>query len=1153
MTSTNNIYAINFNQSTPDSTKSNIFPFPQLTQNQKQQQFQESFELAGGAEAWVERIERECIEGSAISPALVKNNVQFIEDTGRWEINDRLGQSIVRFPEGNLETGEWNRFKNHKYLAAAFFISENGQIFNAKVANPKENFEKKFKGFGEKPEWEPTGKMRRYEAVKDGGNRILWASLDTDTRILINLRYGCNMPLTGSIWPWVLEHPEIPVAITEGAKKALSLCSQGFLCVAVLGISCWSVPKTKDPETGATDPNEARILMPELAELAKGGRLMPIWYDQDDPKTKLKALMSAKYEGNLLATALKAAGANKDTSLMWWPDWMGKGIDDVIVKLIKQGESVSEWIEVTISGSKNAAIYSQVTQMYTLPADRVIESQTKGGYLSDHLDLKLEPGNIHAIIAGTGAGKTTLIRWQIEAWIKAGGFVLVITPTNNLGKQLAENVRLPHRHDFFSDDLLQAQAQHAGGLVCCVDSLYKVEKFIPKDMPLLVILEEADQVANHATIGHTLKKGKYALAQESLARVLNQAQSVILAEARIPENTLRYVEQLSGKPTRVFIHELEILKRQVTCYSGQVSGFEALIFHRVNNGERILVTSDSQKFLQKLERLLRQEIPDLKALRNDRKTAYLAEIKELTISPNEVLAREQLQVLFYSPSCKSGWDLTGKDKEGNEYVFDRVMAVMRVLPTSEQIQLLARYRDDCPWDIFLPETIQVTGDEAVGNPRKLSRKAEDEAQVISHNWNIPYDPANRSPLEKIARDHYVVAIARAGLEKRINRYSMVQRLIEDGHTVIEEKLPYNKKMADRMKVIGNEIDREWGDLVASIPLGDGDNISFAEKLEQIETPTPEQTAKAEKIFLVFQHPGVDFNNPEVCFHSTRKYKAMVKGVDAEAAARNPLVVNAAHKKTTLEQFEESILAVHHLPHKADKAALIRGCGILEMVTSGESFTFLSPEVLELMRKILAKAADWKRLFGYNFAPEQEPITFMTRAAKCLAIKFDVSRPGTEGRLRHYQVYTTELIDERLEEVMEKLEEERAKYDGKTQDELDQIVDDREQKALAKFIRKHGRPPEGFHGEFEMFNEQMNMERVDSLDVLTAEHQARIDKLLALRSEVEIRATLLESALGRYAAAASIGSITGVTDIERMDDGVVGDVRGDRSSPNLATG
>jgi hypothetical protein len=112
---------------------------------------------------------------------------------------------------------------------------------------------------------------------------------------------------------------------------------------------------------------------------------------------------------------------------------------------------------------------------------------------------------------------------------------------------------------------------------------------------------------------------------------------------------------------------------------------------------------------------------------------------------------------------------------------------------------------------------------------------------------------------------------------------------------------------------------------------------------------------------------------------------------------------------------------------------------------------------------------------------------------------------------------------------------------------------KEQKSRAKFIRKHGRPPEGFEGEFELFNEAMNMERVNSLDVLTAEHQKRIDKLLALRSEVEIRATLLESALGRYAASSSIGSITGVSSIEKMDEGVVGDVRGDRSGSDLATG
>jgi Domain of unknown function (DUF3854)/AAA domain len=1151
MTSTNNISAVNFNQNATDSHKSNIFAIPQLTQNQKQQQFKESFELAGGAEAWVAKIERECIEGSAITPALVKLNVQFIEDTGRWEINDRLGQDISRWYEGNLETGEWNRHRNHNYLAAAFFTSENGEIFNAKVANPKENYEKKFKGFGEQPKWEATGKMRRYEAVKDGGNRILWPALDRDTRNLINLMYGCDMPLSGDIWPWILRHPEIPVGITEGAKKALALCSKGFLCVAVLGIANWSVPRTKDPETGETDSNEARVLMPELAELAEGGRLIPVWYDQDDTKSNLRAFMNSKREGHLLVTALKAAGALKESALMWWPAYLGKGIDDVIVKLVKQGGGVTAWIEETIAVSKNAAIYAQIKYLYAISKERPIESSTMGGYLSDHLEIKLEHGKIHAIIAGTGAGKTTLIKEQIKAWIMAGGFVIVITPTNNLGKQLAENVGLPHRHDYVTEDLLQMKAQADGGFVCCLDSLPRLEKHIPTDMPLLVICEEADQVANHATNGKTFQS-KYAVTQESFERVLTQAAVVTLAEARIPENTLQYFEQLSGKPTRVFLHKLEINKRQVTCYHGQISGFEALILQRLRNGERIMVPSDSQKELDKLERLIRQEMPNLKSMRNDRKTAYLPEIKELNISPNEVLAREQLFFLELSPACKSGISLDGRDDQGNVYEFDRVMGIFLVLPTSEQVQLIARYRPDCPWDIYLAETIQVSGNETVGSPRKLSRQMLEEAQSIAHGWNISYDPSNRSPLEQFTRDHYVVATARAGLEKRINRYSMVQRLIEDGHSVEEVQLSYNKKMADRMKAIGYQIDREWGDLVASIQLGDGDTVDLAKKLEQMEAPRPEQTAKAEKIRLVVQHPGIDFNNPEICYFATRQYKAMVRGVDLEAAAQNLEAVGAAQKKATIELFEASILAVHHLPRKAERAALILGAGILKLTNSDEVFTSFTPEVLELKRTILARAAEWKRNFGFTFEAHQTPISFLTRASKCLGIKFHVTRAGSGDRLYQYQAYSLGLIDDLLLEAMERLDLEQAKYEGMTEGELDRIVEDRANKSRQQFFRKYGRPPEGFEGEYELFNEVINFDKADPLDVLTAAAQESISKLVTLRREVEIRKSLLESVLARYAAASVVPII---------DDSNIGNIDGDgifggevvRSAPGLATG
>jgi hypothetical protein len=85
---------------------------------------------------------------------------------------------------------------------------------------------------------------------------------------------------------------------------------------------------------------------------------------------------------------------------------------------------------------------------------------------------------------------------------------------------------------------------------------------------------------------------------------------------------------------------------------------------------------------------------------------------------------------------------------------------------------------------------------------------------------------------------------------------------------------------------------------------------------------------------------------------------MVRGVDLEAAALNIEAVCAAQKKATIEQFEESILAVHHLPGKAQRTALIKSSGVLALIHSvDEIFMSTSPQVLELKKAILARAAD----------------------------------------------------------------------------------------------------------------------------------------------------------------------------------------------------
>jgi tRNA splicing endonuclease len=134
---------------------------------------------------------------------------------------------------------------------------------------------------------------------------------------------------------------------------------------------------------------------------------------------------------------------------------------------------------------------------------------------------------------------------------------------------------------------------------------------------------------------------------------------------------------------------------------------------------------------------------------------------------------------------------------------------------------------------------------------------------------------------------------------------------------------------------------------------------------------------------------------------------------------------------------------------------------------------------------------------------------------------------------------------------------RAKFEDKSEGELEQIIEKKERKSRDLFIRKYGRTPEEFESEQQLFNEVIYLERANPLDVLTAEHLIRIDKLLALRSEVETRKTLLDSVLGRYSSAMSVVSINSVSYIENTDiDGVGGVERvvskGD-SLPDLATG
>lgn len=124
-----------------------------------------------------------------------------------------------------------------------------------------------------------------------------------------------NDPALG-FWAWVIEN-EIPIIITEGAKKALSAISQGFPCVAVTGI--WNGVSAHRGSDGNTEYYD---LIPSL-KILKDKKIL-IAFDRDEKARTIAHVMKAR-------AALASALINNQCecySIGW--DSKYKGLDDLI-------------------------------------------------------------------------------------------------------------------------------------------------------------------------------------------------------------------------------------------------------------------------------------------------------------------------------------------------------------------------------------------------------------------------------------------------------------------------------------------------------------------------------------------------------------------------------------------------------------------------------------------------------------------------------------------------------------------------------------------------------------------------------------------------------------------------------------------------------
>jgi energy-coupling factor transporter ATP-binding protein EcfA2 len=758
------------------------------------------------------------------------------------------------------------------------------------------------------------------------------------------------------------------LALVSSAAKAEALTEYGFQCVTV---------------------GRGGDLHPGLATIAKD-KIFDLFFDQE----------GENFWGVKLLGQLKAAGADKGSQLIWWDKKQSNSITGLINTLAACGEDVGKSLETIVLKSKLCSAYHRARALYNQAPNRAVESRTVSDkYLGEELpDLAIKGGEILALQSGTGSGKTTAIRAFCRVANGQGKIVIVVSPTNNLGKQAAKNLGYPHRHDWhvWQNELLLAQAEEAGGIVCCPDSLAKVIGLVA-GFEYVVIVDEADQVANHITQGATLK-GKYGQVLSLYSKLLKEAWAVVLAEARLPENTLRFHELASGKETRLICHEMTSHKRSVNLYSGSIPGFHAKIMAALEAGEKIIITVDSQREGEKLHRVIGGRFPAINIIRADAHTAYLPEVQTLITTPNQYLAANNIDCLIYSPACKSGWDLTG-----GGYFFNRVFGFFRVLPTSDQIQQLARYRGAADWEVFCTPVAGVPDGQSQGL-RRRAKDAESEIARIVAEFEIVYNPADRHKLEQVATDHRHVFEVRSSLENSINYHAMLMRLQEDGHQVTEVVAENDPIVAEWLEAAAESITRDWAALVAQQEITPESTLKRAKQLEQVEAPTPRQRAEAAKIRAHDKHGSVvDLNDVAVVYQYVKNHGKLPAGANLEAGARNLAAVLHQQKKATTEVFKDEIIAYHHLGTDAQRCGLIAKSGVLELLSTGEWYDSDSPEIIALKDRCLGEVDSWRRYFRFQWSVDMPAIKFFTALARKLGYLLRSSRSGGGDRTYSYKV------------------------------------------------------------------------------------------------------------------------------------------------------
>ena len=537
---------------------------------------------------------------------------------------------------------------------ALSFVNEDGSTWQAKIFETDRQ----------------DGRSGQYLAPVKNGDRIYTPAIDPETRQKIGDRHKVDVPLEGSFWQWVADHPEIPIIITEGGKKSLSLLSQGYVAIALYGCS-----------SGYDKDNDD--LKDNLKPFAQEGRKIAIALDRD-PDAKPKAQRNVAMGIRRLSWAFSRNGCDVVTVL--WDSQDGKGVDDLIVNKGIQA------FETAYEQAKPYKLWQIGKHLEKRLARYKPDYRFDVPDLSQAINLETIPNTgIVWLNSGKGTGKTK----AIANLVKDSEKVLSLGHRVALQRNLANRLNCDYIADIdkYDSEFIADGSRRTRRVSLCVDSLLSIPIGFVENGDL--VLDEVAQVLRHLLTGSTCgKNGKRPAIIARFIQLVREAKRIILADADIDSWMIDLIAAIRNEHSTYGISN-NYKANGYDCdfyQSGDDTAIIEKLIQDVKESKKLFIPTDSKRKGKRLAKVLYPIIGKEAILEVNSQTSGSQEVKAFIENPDQYLAdHPYIKVVIATPSMGTGVSI-----ESN--YFDKVYGLFYGVSIcdNDASQALSRVRKPIP-------------------------------------------------------------------------------------------------------------------------------------------------------------------------------------------------------------------------------------------------------------------------------------------------------------------------------------------------------------------------------------------------------------------------------------------------------------------------